>query len=478
MLYIGRNILSLIFSRVLSAVILVLIYFRLVSYLGPEAAGQYGLQAAYLVVFAYFVDLGIQQLVIKKMSESREEVGKYLSNYFGIQFLLGLVFASIMAAIVLNANYPPLVERALLVTTLGLFLSSMTMPFMAVINAFERFKIIAAVNFINAMINAVMMLVAITTNRSIFFLAFIPVLISTFDILVYSFIVNRKFAPFTFKFDFKFWKYLLVLSLPFIPLTIFSIYNRIDSLLLPHLRNFMESGYYTAAYKFWDLLAFVPGALGAVLYPYFAGKIFRGELNDARKVLETYTRFMIALAVPLTIGAYLLADKLLLTLLQDNSFAPAAPALWILVAAVSVLMIYVPVNTIMVSQRTKTATAITGFTLFFNLTANLILVPRYGFVMAAIITFISELIQLIGYTYVVKTKVINFNYLSNYVKPVIAGLVMGVAVYYLRQYNLFAVLAAGALVYLTVLLIVRFFHKEEWELLKDTLNYRKKVEIT
>lgn len=477
MLHIGRNILSLITSRVLSAVILVLIYFRLLEYLGPAAAGQYGLQAAYLTVFAYFVDLGMQQLVIKKMSENKDEAGKYLSNYFGIQFILGLAFAAIMIGIVLSANYPQIVQRALLITSAGLFLSSMTMPFMAVINAFERFKIIAVVNFINAMLNAGMMILAIATHQSILFLAFIPFIVSAFDILVYSVIVHRKFARFSFKFDLVFWKRLIVWSLPFIPLTIFSIYNRIDTLLLPHLRNFTESGYYTAAYKFWDLLAFVPGALGAVLYPYFAGKIFRGELAEARKVLEIYTRFMIAIAVPLTIGGYLLADKLLLTLLRNNSFAPAAPAVWILIAAGSLLMIYVPVNTIMISQRTKTATAITGFTLFFNLAANLILVPKYGFVMAAVITLISEFIQLAGYTYIVKTQIINFHYLRNFVKPVIAGTIMGGAVYFLRDLNLFVLLGIGGTVYFAVLAIERFFHKEEWELVKDTFNFRKKIVI-
>ncbi len=476
MLHIGRNILSLITSRVLSAVILVLIYFRLLDYLGADAAGQYGLQAAYLTIFAFFVDLGMQQLVIKKISEHKEEASKYLSNYFGIQFLLGLGFALIMTTIILSANYPALVQQALLVTAMGMFLSSMTMPFMAVLNAFERFKTIALVNFINAMINGSMMILAITLEQSVLFLAFVPVIISIFDILVYSYLVNRSFAKLKFNFDMSFWKMLFIWNLPFIPLTIFSIYNRIDTLLLPHLRDFTETGYYTAAYKFWDLLAFVPGALGAVLYPYFAGKIFRGELVEARKVLETYTRFMIALAVPLTVGAYLLADKLLTTLLQTTEFSPAAPALWLLVGAVSLLMIYVPVNSIIVSQRTKTATIITGFTLFFNLAANLILVPKYGFVMAAIITLFSELFQLIGYTYIVKTKIINFNYFVNFAKPLVAGLIMGGAIYYFREQHLFILLALGGSVYLGVLVLLRFFHKEEWDLIKHTFNFRKKVE--
>src|SRR6185295_17234724 len=106
MMHIGRNILSLLISRVLAAAILFLVYTRLIQYLGPEAAGQYGLMAAYLTVFNFFVDLGMQQLVIKKISEDRTQASKYLANYFGIQFVLGLVFMLIMDAIIFTSHYP------------------------------------------------------------------------------------------------------------------------------------------------------------------------------------------------------------------------------------------------------------------------------------------------------------------------------------------------------------------------------------
>src|SRR6185369_5710379 len=96
MLHIGRNIISLLISRVITAIILFLVYTRLLQFLGPDAAGQYGLLAGYLTVFAFFVDLGMQQLVIKKISEDRSQASYYLTNYFGIQFLLGVGFMLIM----------------------------------------------------------------------------------------------------------------------------------------------------------------------------------------------------------------------------------------------------------------------------------------------------------------------------------------------------------------------------------------------
>ncbi|MEO8065979.1 MAG: flippase [Candidatus Doudnabacteria bacterium] len=475
MLHIGRNILSLLISRILAAVILFLIYTRLIQYLGPEIAGQYGLIAGYMTVFGFFVDLGMQQLVIKKVSENKAEASKYLSNYFGIQFLLGIIFMLIMDVLIFTAHYPPLVKQSLYITALSLLLSSLTMPLMAIINAFQRLSVIARVNFINSLINAGMMLVAIVMRRNIFFLAFIPAVVSVFDIIVYSVIVHKKFAAFNFKFDFKFWKQLLIWNLPFMFLTIFSIYNRIDTLILPHLRSFTENGYYTAVYKFWDTLAFIPAVVAAALYPYFAEKLGKGEKGEAKKVLTIYTRYMIAAAIPMTVGAYMLSHRLTIAFF-GVPFAPAAPALWLLVAAVSALFIYVPVNSIMVSQKTKTATWITGINLIFNLGLNLLLIPKFGFVAAAVITLGSEVFQLVCYTYIIKTQVIQFVYFRNFVKPVLAGLAMGFSLYFFRDSNLWLLIGLGGVIYALALILLQFFHKEDTDLLKASFNFTKKIE--
>src|SRR6185436_12094180 len=165
------------------------------------------------------------------------------------------------------------------------------------------------------------------------------------------------------------------------------------TLILPHLRSFTENGYYTYAYKFWDTLAFLPAVVAAALYPYFAEKLGKGEKDEAKQVLTIYTRYMIAAAIPLSIGTYLLADRIIQVFIPSGKFAPAAQALWILVAAVSVLFIYIPVNSIIISQKTKIATIITGFNLLLNLSLNILLIPKFGFVVAAIITLASELIQ-------------------------------------------------------------------------------------
>jgi O-antigen/teichoic acid export membrane protein len=461
---IGRNIVSLLFSRVIAGIILFLIYTRLLQYFGPNVAGQYGLLVGFLTVFNFFVDLGMQQLIIKKVSENKAEASKYLSNYFAIQLLLGIGFMLILDSVVFLAHYPEVVKHALYITGLSLLITSLSYPFMSIINAFQKLGIMAKINFINSLINASMMFLTVLLHKGIFFMAFSALAVGVFDFGVYWYITEKNFTHFSIKFDFPFWKKLLVLNLPFTLLTFFSIYNRIDTLLLPHLRNFTENGYYTAVYKFWDTLAFLPAVVTISLYPFFAESMAAGRVEDARKGLVSYTRYMIALALPLTVGAFLLSDKLTLAFFGP-AFAPASHAMWVLVAAVSVLFIYSPINGLIITERTRAAVKITGFNLFFNIVANLILIPKFGFVAAAWTTLASEFVQWIGYTYIINKQVLKFNYLPDFIKPGIAVAIMALVVWSMRNMNLWLIIGVAALVYFLMLLGLKFFRKDDRQLL-------------
>jgi len=475
MLHIGRNIISLLISRVAAAVVLFLVYTRLAQYLGPEAAGQYGLLAGILSIFSLFVDLGMSQLVIKKISEDREHSSKYLSNYFIVQFILAFIFGLIMAGFVFLNDYPQEVKNALYIASIALFLSSLSLPFKSIINAFQKLTIIAKVNFANSMINAGMMVLAIVFTQGIFFLAFIGILISFVDLVVYGFVTNKYYAKFRLEVDWAFVRQLFIWTWPFTLLTFFSIYNRIDTIMLPHFRGFEETGYYSVAYKFWDVLAFLPAVVGISLYPYFAERLSVGAKQDARKIIETYTRYMIALAVPISVGAFMVSGDIVQTF-YGAEFLPASTALWLLIAAVSVLLVYSPVNSLILSQQTKAATWITGFTLLFNFTTNIIFIPKYGFIAAAATTLASELIQAIGYTYIVRNRVVDYRIFGNFIKPILATTLMAISLLWLQpRLEIWISISIAVVVYALALYIFKFFQTEDRDLFIASVSFRKNV---
>jgi len=256
-------------------------------------------------------------------------------------------------------------------------------------------------------------------------------------------------------------------AIPFAVLVGFStVYNRIDVVLITKLLGYTQTGFYTAAYKFYDLIAFFPAVVSHSLYPVFSTLMAQNKLQDVRNALERYLRLMTALALPMATGAMLLSVPLI-KILAGEEFVPAAKVLAVLVWAPAILFVYIVVNSLVISQLTKFATFITGVNVIINIVGNLVLLPRIGIMGAAIMTIVSEAIQGIFYFYFVRTKVTRFSFLKNIWQPCIATAIMGAAVYYMKDYFIVIPIAACAMIYGVCLLVLGFFKKEDYQFVKS-----------
>jgi len=259
-------------------------------------------------------------------------------------------------------------------------------------------------------------------------------------------------------------------ALPFALLVGFStIYNRIDVVIITRFLGYTQTGLYTAAYKFFDLLVFFPAVVSHSLYPVFAALMAQHDLVTVRLTIEKYLRFLMALALPIAVGGMLLARPIV-TLLAGPQFADAAPALAILAWAPAILFIYIIANALVISQLTKFAVAITGTNVLVNILGNLILLPRIGIRGAAIMTVVSELLQGIFYFYFVRRKITSFRFFAQVWRPAIASLVMGGVVFWLGSDQLVVPIVIGGAVYLIVLFVLKFFHKDDFESLKNFIR--------
>src|SRR3990167_8152912 len=117
----GRNIFSLGISRVLSGIILFVVYIHLVTYLGPSEFGKFSLVVTYYTIFLLLADLGISRYVIKKISEDHGSAAQYLGNFLLTQVLLSLLVVILFAFIPQFLGYEASVRQAMLLSGLGLF---------------------------------------------------------------------------------------------------------------------------------------------------------------------------------------------------------------------------------------------------------------------------------------------------------------------------------------------------------------------
>jgi O-antigen/teichoic acid export membrane protein len=84
----------------------------------------------------------------------------------------------------------------------------------------------------------------------------------------------------------------------------------------------------------------------------------------------------------------------------------------------------------------------------FNVTANLLLIPRYSFVAAAWVTVASELVLLLPFRWAVRGVAADVSLVREAKAPILATLLMAPVVWWLRDaLHPLAAIVAGAMIY-------------------------------
>jgi O-antigen/teichoic acid export membrane protein len=471
----SKNILWLSISRVISLVLLFLAYILLTKYLGPYRYGQFQFVLSYVTLFGVIIDFGVQQYVVKKISEDRSQAKRYFQNFFAVEIVLSALVYAAMLFVAHYNGYEPVVIKAITVAGLGAAIHGLTYPFLSVITAFYNLKKAAFLNFLASLINVTLILVTIKIGGGIVLLTTQQAIYACLALIIYYQFIQKhigkpEILKGLFNLDWSLIKTILRSAIPFALLVGFStLYNRIDVVLITRILGYSQTGLYSAAFKFFEILAFFPSVVSFALYPLFASLMAEGKISEIRDILEKYLRFMAAVALPIGVGGTLLAIPIIGILSPE--YAQAAPVLAIIVWAPVVLFMYIVVNSLVISQLTKFAMVITGVNVVVNIVGNLLLLPHYGIKGAAIMTVASEVLQGLFYFYFVRQKITRFKFFTLIWRPILASAIMGVLVWYIRDITPWpAVIVIGAVAYAMALFAFRFFRKDDIAFMKGLLG--------
>jgi O-antigen/teichoic acid export membrane protein len=181
--------------------------------------------------------------------------------------------------------------------------------------------------------------------------------------------------------------------------TVGAVYQRVDNYLVALLRGNAAAGIYGASYRFQDLNLILPTALGQLALSEAAGRDPRTRLSIAKRVAAQSA----LLALLPAVGISILAQPLLVFLF-GAPYAAAAPV--VIVLMVSTLPGAVAIGlqglaAITDARRFATATAAS---LAINIIANLILIPPFSGVGAAVANVISQTFLAAAYYWALRRK--------------------------------------------------------------------------
>ena len=472
---IGRNIFWLTLSRLAAWAILFFAYTQLFRYLGPVGSGQFQYVLSFIFIFTTLVDLGIHTYIIQTVSREKEQARKYFFNFLAFEIIIAPLVYLLSVAIAYFQVTDPVVLWAIVIGGLGIIMGAITLPFMAVISAFQDLKKVALAQFLVSAVNAVFIFSAVIFQLYIVFLASAAMAANLVILILYARIIKRYIGALNLSeafrlIDFSLIKSLIKVAWPFMLLVGFAVvYNRIDVLIMKFFLDYEQVGLYSAAYKFFDLLGFFPAVVYASLYPFFSAKRAELDKGEIRTAIEKYFRFMSFVGLPMAVGGMILARQLII-LIAGTEFVAAAPVLSILVWGSLILFIYSPANALIIAHLTKKAAAVTGVNVAVNIIGNIILIPIIGIKAAAIMTLISESVQAFFYYFFIYRGITPFHSLRFVVKPLVGAAVMGLGLWYIRDWPLYLTLPIGAVVYFGVMWILRFYTKEDLLFVKNFLK--------
>jgi O-antigen/teichoic acid export membrane protein len=177
-------------------------------------------------------------------------------------------------------------------------------------------------------------------------------------------------------------------------LVMLQIYWSMDQVLLGFLTNKEQVGQYAVAAKLPAVLSGFTAIWVSAVYPH-ASKLFRHDPDVLRRQLGSFTSLSIVAALPLVAGSAMLGTAVM-TGLFGPAYRPAGPPFAILMVASAIVVVSINYTSLaMAVDRERTfAWAVTAASII-NVLLNLVLIPFYGAVGAAVSTVAAELVVLL-----------------------------------------------------------------------------------
>jgi O-antigen/teichoic acid export membrane protein len=181
-----------------------------------------------------------------------------------------------------------------------------------------------------------------------------------------------------------------------------SLYDRVDVVLLAKLAGNVATGIYSLPYRAFATLQIIPyGIMGALLPVLSASSTAR----DRRETCARTMKLLLLTALTLVLLTLTFAGAALGVLL-GREYAGSVGAIEVLIWATIPAFLNFALNTLLISEkREQIFLRTTAVCTAFNVAANLLLIPRYSYMGAAVVTVLTECLLLLQNILIVRRAV-------------------------------------------------------------------------
>ncbi len=415
-------------------------------YLGQITFGKYGFISSFYFFFITLLDLGISVVAIREIAKERDRAANLLSSFVTFKLFISILL-SFLAVAVANIFPFPADLRLILSVYSPILIFIALGSIQVIFEADLRYEYIALSGLFWRISSLLLIILTVRLNLGLVFIV-ISFLFAEGVKCVIFYLSSRRFINIKFPLiDIRLWLELVRNAFPvFVTSLLITSIRNIDVMMLTKMKGFAEVGLYLAPYRLCDMSLSIPIALMSSVFPLMS-KFYRQDHGVFKKIYQETFDMLSICGILLTVLVLIFADKLII-LLFGPGFARSAEAFRILIF--STLLVYLAIGSGSLLVAVDKQRANMWFYLFgapLNIVLNLILIPRFGFIGAAISNVMAMLLIVSLTFYFVREKVKISLETAKIKKAVIAGLITLAVLFYLKGLKLFISMPIGVLLY-------------------------------
>lgn len=446
--------------------VLAFVYFAIVARrLGVAGTGQYFTALSFTIIFSIFVDLGLANVLIREVAKFPEKAEKLLASVLGIKVTLAVatVVATLLTATILQ--YPPVIMMLIAMASVVMVFDAIHLVFYATMRGFQNLRYEAIGVLSGQIITVVVGLIFLFLRMPVQYLVVALCCGSMWNVVWSGAVLYRKFGvrP-RFSFDRGLIRFFIGVTIPFALAGIFSrVYSYIDTVMLSKMVGDAAVGIYSVAYKITFAFQFLPMAFAAAMYPAMSDYAAHNHVKLA-ELYATVQKYLLLIVLPLSTGIFVLARQIIV-LMYGASYLSATSTLQIIIFSLIFAFLYWPSGSLLnASDNQKKNTVVMGVTMLVNIIANLLFIPRFGPVGAAMSALLGNFLLWFGAMIAARSVVAKKRRRLEWttLKIIIACVVMGFVLYILRErVSLLLLVPLAILLYSLGLILTNAIAKNE-----------------
>lgn len=359
--------------------------------LGVESLGRYNFAASVITYIALLAGLGVESYAIRegaKVRDDREKINDLANQVFSINMVSTLLAYLILAILIIVV--PKFQNDTVLLLVLSTQVIFVTVGVNWIYSIYEDFAYITLRSIIFQFLSLIFMFVFINDANDVLIYACITVFASAGSNLINLFLV-RKYCKIRFIFNIDWKKHLKPILIFFVMAASVTIYSSSDTVIIGFISGDFAVGIYSVSHKVYSIVKNLLFSAIMVSIPRISMLIGKKQWSDVENVAKSILFTTISLVVPAIVGLITLSKEFIL-LISDETYLSATTSFVLLSISIIFCMGgYFWGHAILIPLKEEGfVLKITIISAIVNVLLNLILVPFFDEVAAALTTMIAE----------------------------------------------------------------------------------------